>query len=293
MALADVAHALLDLRDDLPALIGEAWPTVKDELTAQTDRLKRARTPEERQAAIDALISALIRFETVQPHVRRALRAGSTTRGGRRAAGRHERHVSRTRRPADEQPPVLERWPHIDVDRPQPVPAGSELCVMVYVDARGPQERRDGQAARAPRTPRDPPSRGARDVASFRGRGSGERVDHRHPGRGALHYGGVPAARRPERLLRFSGVITAFLAYDGRPAGSVHRQVAVGEAAAAAGAEELPAPALSADLRAERPDLTVEIRPDPGLGRAALLLHGLDRAPPRVRGRDDDDVGPP
>jgi len=268
--MPDVTQALLQLRDVLDELLDEDdWRESGPELMRQFERLERAATPEDRKAAVDDLIVALTRFEALHGALRNALRAG--VGGGRRRGGfeTDESWIWSSTQPelaAEDGPSgeMLERWPHLDLGQPEPVAAGSELVATVYVDDDGPGE---GETSTPLALPADREIR----LRVLLVTSHHFEIDGDDAGWITL-AAGAKRSTTAEFHLRVGdgaagvGVVTAFLVYDGRPAGSVHRQVKVGEAVALATPEELPAPIMSADLSAARPDLTVMIAPIPGSG---------------------------
>jgi hypothetical protein len=291
VATSNVRDPLLRLREQIPGLLGEDdWNAVRESATAVLRELEDAGTPAEQQMAIDALLAVLMPYPVLAEPLRRALR-GSGTRGQvTDGGGRGQQPRGLEPRDSDDdahrgiggiggigEPDVvrnertLRRWPHMDVDHPGPVPAGTELQVSVYVDTSAP---RFGEIAKPLVVP---------EAAEIRIRVvlvASER--HFEVGGAAADWivirGGEARSTTATFRLRVAagvegpGEITAFLVYEGRPAGAVTRSVSVRAAARALQAPSAREPlgtdvAIRADLAARRPDLTVQIMAVPNTGQ--------------------------
>jgi hypothetical protein len=273
---------LLELRPQLPALVGEGWDAIAPEVEALLDRLARATGDEERQALYDDVITRLYVF----PGVRRELAVRAGRRRGDDAVSRYAPRLEPVREEAaaaappppppgaappvaangggDEQTPagVIERTPHLDVDADEPVAIGTRLEVTVWVDT---QAARPGEGATTIVLPAlselqlrvwlivsEHFSIVGEDTGVITVRAAQERS--------------TEARFTVECVRAAAGAagITASFAYGIRPAGSVSREVAVAQGGdAAAGRRPLPLAGVQVDASARQPDLVVQVLVDP------------------------------
>ncbi len=153
---------------------------------------------------------------------------------------------------------VVQRWPHIELDRDEPLPVTSAVVATVFVDTTAPTDEDEDSAPLA-----------LPDITEVRLRvllvsSSNLQVDGDPQGWITIKSDTERSteARFVLRVLapaNGSGVITALLTYEGRPVGSVCRRVDLGAAAGTPEREELPAAVMRLNLGVRRPDLTVQV----------------------------------
>jgi hypothetical protein len=244
------ARELSRLRYELPELLGPTWPELEDEATALLDRLDAARDDAERRAAIEALVRRLLPLKTVRSRLQRALVAAADSTRGNVA-------------PVPRDPPVLERWPHMDVDAPHPIPLAATFAIEVYADRRPDEHARPLVLPYADELTLDVKlvaSDHFQVIGSDRGRISIRRDTDRSTTARFTLFARQAGASTPG--------VTALFFYEGRPAGSLHRELDVAGAQARTREESPPEPALRVVAHARAPDLTVQVEHWPGGGDA-------------------------
>ncbi len=153
---------------------------------------------------------------------------------------------------------VVQRWPHIDLDRDEPLPVTSAVVATVFVDTTAPTDEDEDS------TPLALPDSTEVRLRVLLVSSSNLQVDG-DPQAWITIKSDTERSTKAKFVLRViaqangSGVITALLTHEGRPVGSVCRRVDIGAAAGTPEREELPAAVMSLNLAARRPDLTVQV----------------------------------
>jgi CHAT domain len=259
-------RVVADLRDTLPVRVGERWPEIADEVNGLLDQLAAAGDAVERQVLIDKLIALLDPFPLAQAHVQDAF----STSGGTR---RRVRGGSYRRRMSDEgaSAKTLERTPHLDVDDADAIRPGTTFTARVHANTQGFAPGESGVAFALP--DREELALQVWIVTSIHfevlGEDSGVMIIRREADESSTVVFTLRATRATAESEE-SG-ITALFAFEGRPAGSVHRLLRVAPEAQTTVSEpretaSTPPPALMVDPEALRPDLTVNIERVPGGG---------------------------
>ena len=255
-----------ELRDTLPVRVGERWPEIADEVNGLLDQLAAAGDAVERQVIIDRLIALLDPFPLAKACVQDAFSTGGETRrrvrgGPYRRTASHEAASSKT----------LQRTPHLDLDAAGAIRPGTTFTARVYANTQGFAAGETGVAFELP--DREELALQVWIVTSNHFEVLGEDSGVITIRRDAEESSSVVFTLRATRATAESdgGGITALFAFDGRPAGSVHRMIRVASESRMTVSEppeaaSAPPPALQVDPEAQTPDLTVSIERVPGGG---------------------------
>jgi hypothetical protein len=282
---------------DLMALLGRlpARDPAADQARALLLELEAEREEERRRMLVGQLLALMLGIGAVReaasaiqarlglPMMERGEawddRVDWTAESGRRRGSRARPHRDGEGRPgsehlesvepkaAREHPAMIERFPHIDVAAPLPIPVGSVFEVSVYVDTEGLREGEHGDTLLLPALDELRLAVGLTTSPHFaiRDRPHGEIVIR------AAEPRSKPAVFELECVQAAGGTpgIAASFTYEWRPAGSVWRELEVEGAIAPAttGEQDEPAPmpagALAVDPQARPPDLLVRILQSP------------------------------
>jgi hypothetical protein len=248
--LDDAIARLRRLRPELPDRLQDHWSALEAEIGALFDRLDEAEDP---TAPVTQIVTMLAPYGAVRDALA-PIRALIVKESEDRATG--------TPADAARDPALVERTPHMDVDAPEPLSPGARATVQVYVDREALRPGESGTSLVLPDLPRLQLRVWLMTSEHFRVVGaetatltvrSGE--DRSSTARFEVEYAG-DAAGEPG--------LTAAFAYNGRPVGSVSRQLGA-TAAPAAGR-------VCVDAHAREPDLVVRVTRDPGGDRRHFLV---------------------
>lgn len=272
---SEAVATLLELRSELPRLVGPEWEAIGPEIEELLDRLERADSDEEREALYDALIGRLYLYEDVR---RVLLRSGERRGGGEvvyyeRDAGAFANDEVYAEAALDDDDAdgagggleisdVIERTPHLELDAQQPIPVGSTFAVRVSLDTEAAHEGEHGTGAIVLPALSELQLRVwliVSDHFEIRGDDVGTVTVWGEEPRSSEATFEVECVRAADG----EAGITATFAYGIRPAGSVWRVVEVAGAPAPRADRELPEPAARVDVSAAQPDLVVQVVPDP------------------------------